>query len=87
MISLLAIVGLIVVLWLLSKGLKKMGNTLTSFGDALIDIAADAQKNEHRDKKTQKRLDKMEDKIKSLKGDDDAAYREKVRREIDDLTK
>lgn len=88
MIGLLALIGLIVVLWIVSKGLKRLGTALTNVGDALIDMAAEAHKNRNNPsaEKIQQKLNKIENKIKSLKGDEDAQYHEKVRREIDEIT-
>jgi len=87
MLSILAIIGLIVVLWLASKGLTKIGDNLVRFGDSLMDIAARMHKEDVRTAEDLKdQLDRMENKIGSVKGDEDAEYLERVRKEIDDLT-
>lgn len=86
MIGLLAIIGLIVVLFFMSNALKKIGNVLTQCGDALIDYASDMKKQNRSAEDVQQKLNKIQDKIESLKGDEDAQYREKVRKEIDEIT-
>jgi TolA-binding protein len=84
MIGLLALIGLKTIHKTTIKGLKRLANV----GDALIDMAAEAHKNRNNPsaEKIQQKLNKIENKIKSLKGDEDAQYHEKVRREIDEIT-
>lgn len=82
MVSFLAIIGLIVILWWISKGLKKGGQFLEDLGNHMEDRAASNTVTQFKHKKK-----KTEEKIKVMSGDGtDDKYMDKIRDEIDEIT-
>jgi hypothetical protein len=83
----LAIIGLIAILWILSKAFTKLGNALDKIGETLADRATFSThvKGHGDDDEARK---KIKEKIKTLSGEGtDKEYWKKIHSEIDDLTK
>ncbi len=84
----LAMVGLIAILWLISKAFNKVGDTLNKIGDVLADIAASGSRSVKGYGNGGENKNRTIEKIKTLKGQGtDEEYRNNVLKEIDDLTK
>lgn len=84
----LAVVGLIAILWLISKAFNKVGDTLNKIGDVLADIAASGSRSVRGYGSDGQDRDKIIEKIKTIKGQrTDDEFRKNVQQEIDDLTK
>jgi hypothetical protein len=90
MTVILAIIGVICLFYLLSKGLQKLGDFLICIGNELSNYAASKRRYEtHRDTETKKELTELSRKIDELKGghnDHDEDFEKRVRKEIDELT-
>lgn len=86
--GLLGVIGLITILWLISKGLNKVGNALIKFGENMADRASAVEAIKQRDRKNIKdNLTEIKKKLGELGRDSDREYKERVQREIDELTK
>lgn len=84
MVSFLAIIGFIVIFWFLSRALIKVGSILESFGNLMIERAAEMQ-NDPRMKRVVPE-NKITDKIKEIRGEEtDEDYQKRVREEIQEL--
>lgn len=83
MTVLLAIIGLLAVLWLLSRALTKIGNGLIRLSEAMTDRVTTTRSGVP----GLTNVNKIRNSIRSLKGEeDDHEYAERVRKEIEDLT-
>jgi len=82
---LLALIGLITLLWLLRKFLNKIGDLLNKAGDFVADLTSISQV---RTEPSQYQSEKIKEKIHAIKGNGtDEQYWKDVRSQIDDLTK
>ena len=83
----LAIIGLIAILWLLSKAFNKLGNGLNKIGDAIADWQT-SQSRSPKEYNSEAESKKIKEKIKAIKGKGtDDEYYQKIRAEINELTK
>lgn len=80
----LAIIGIIFILLLISKGLKKLGDGLNNIGDTLGHYLNSRTYSDP----AGNNAEKVKEKIRTIKGEGtDEEYFKNVRAEIDDLTK
>lgn len=89
MIAFLAMIGLIVFLWLLSKGFKSLGTFLENLGESIADERAcrEATKKDFYElKNTLAKIKDSREKISTFKNDPDKEYMKRVKEEIDKLT-
>jgi len=87
--GLLAMIGLIAVIYCLAKALKKLGTWMVDVGDSLCDSARVARKKPVSVKGTVARNKILQDKITNFSSEEAAsdAYNQQVRKEIDALTR
>lgn len=86
---LLAMIGLIFLLWYLSKGLKKLGSFLESLGDRIAEERALREKTDANIQKLLSKMSKSKKKTwtKIINGQDtDEQYLKKIKKEIDEMT-
>lgn len=85
--AVLAIIGLVVILYFIGKFLKNVGDILIGFGNAMGDITSALSRNPSKDTQyTRTKREKVSHKIRDLKGVDDDDYTNQVRKEIEKLT-
>lgn len=84
----LTLIGLAVVLWFISKMFNKVGNALDKIGDALAEWSTYSGRTPGGYGGSEKARAKIREKINALHGEGtDQEYQERIRKEIDDLTK
>jgi hypothetical protein len=82
----LAIIGLIAILWFLSKGLKLLGNFLTNLGDEMISYSISVKKTKWDNKETENNVSELKNKLDVVKENSDRSFKSKIQKEIEDLT-
>jgi hypothetical protein len=86
MFGILAIIGLGVILWWLSKGLKRLSAWLENASVTIADLAVCSKKNIN--SRTVRQNIIAEKQLQNIKGDvSDVTHTHKVRQEIDELEK
>jgi hypothetical protein len=86
MFGILAVIGLGVILWWISKGLKRLSAFLENASTTLADLAVSSPRNAGQEVKRQNII--AEEKLQSITGGpSNAAYTHQVREEIDTLIK
>jgi len=86
MVFLLAMIGLIFLLWYLSKGLKKLGSFLEQLGERIEDERALRTKTNANIEKLLSQIKSAREKKKIINKDTDEQYIKKVKKEIDEIT-
>ena len=82
----LAIIGLIAILWFLSRGLKRLGNFLNRVGDNMISYSVTVRRTK-RDNGSKKNVLDLKDKLEAVKEtEEDRNFKSNIRSEIEELT-
>jgi hypothetical protein len=87
MLSFCALIGIGVILWWISRGLKKFGIFLTTLSGEMADYLGAVQQQKIKpDMKLRQQNKNAAERIQTIKGaDSDAYYQRKVQQEIDQL--
>ena len=84
MVGLLAFVGLIWLLWYLSRVLNRASRWLTALSGEMADYVA-AKKRVLKTEEIRQQNIKLSDQVSTIKGTSDASYSHQVKQEIDQL--
>lgn len=82
--ALLIIIGVICVMWYASKALNHVGDFFNGVSKSLEDYSLSAVKLKHDQEKVTKDLERAVQKLHTIR---DLEYEDKIRKEIDELTK
>lgn len=86
MIFLFAMIGLIFLLWYLSKGLKKLGSFLEQLGERIEDERALRTKTNANIEKLISQIKGAQKKRNIINKDTDEQYLRRIKKEIDEIT-
>jgi hypothetical protein len=87
MLTLLAFVGLIFILWYISKGLKRFGTWLEAIAEQMTDRSVSNTRTKQNSEEAQANIKKVRETLNKIKSEHpDDEYISKVRDEINRLT-
>ncbi|RKY80931.1 hypothetical protein DRQ07_04980 [candidate division KSB1 bacterium] len=86
MVFLFAMIGLIFLLWYLSKGLKKLGSFLEQLGERIEDERALRTKTNANIEKLISQIKGAQKKRNIINKDTDEQYLRRIKKEIDEIT-